>query len=221
MVDNLITGLSETNRVAQRRINEAGEHPAAAFAEEAFVNLTPAGAGFGLREAITGESLRVESFGQQLTAGDRFQRGATFVGALGLTAAGGLKSPALNPKGLNPRTRLRSTRQGVESVQRAMSRAELESIQRTGLLSRGGRQGDHFVSPSVNANANRARQRLGLPKQPEFRVTLEVPAGTFSRPSTVRPFELPGGGTLPGGGLERVAPGNIDIPVRIISADGF
>ncbi|MCH7725029.1 MAG: hypothetical protein IH991_00910, partial [Planctomycetes bacterium] len=110
---------------------------------------------------------------------------------------------------------------GVETVQRAMSRAELESIQRTGMLSRGGRPGDHFVSPAVNANANRARQRLGLPRQPEVRVTLEVPAGTFTPPSTVRPFTLPDGRVLPGGGLERIAPGNLDIPVRIRSVDGF
>jgi len=60
---------------------------------------------------------------------------------------------------------------GVETVQRAMSRAELENIQRTGMLSRGGRQGDHFVSPAANSNANRARQRLGLPRQPEVRVS--------------------------------------------------
>ncbi|MCP4543951.1 MAG: hypothetical protein GY832_43100 [Chloroflexi bacterium] len=110
---------------------------------------------------------------------------------------------------------------GMEAVQRAMSRAELENIQRTGMLSRGGRPGDHFVSPTVNASVNRARQRLALPNQPEIRVTLEVPSGTFSSPSTVRPFDLPGGRTLPGGGLERVAPGNLDIPVRIIRVDGF
>ena len=102
-----------------------------------------------------------------------------------------------------------AAQQGVETVQRAMSRAELESIQRTGLLSRGGRPGDFFVSPSVNSNANRARQRLGLPNHPEVRVTLEVPAGTFSPLSTVQQFHLPSGRSLPGGGLERTAPGNI------------
>lgn len=102
-----------------------------------------------------------------------------------------------------------------------MSRAELENIQRTGMLSRGGRQGDHFVSPAVNSNANRARQRLGLPRQPEVRVTLEVPSGTFTPPSKVQPFTFPDGRVLPGGGLERTAPGNLDIPVRIIGVDPF
>lgn len=102
-----------------------------------------------------------------------------------------------------------------------MLHAELESIQRTGMLSRGGRAGDHFVSPAVNASANRARQRLGLPNRPEVRVTLEVPAGAFSPASRVRPFDFPSGGTLPGGGLERVAPGNLDIPVRILGVDDF
>jgi len=102
-----------------------------------------------------------------------------------------------------------------------MSQAELESIRRRGLLTRDGRPGNHYVSPSVNADANRARQRLGLPNRPEVRVTMEVPAGTFSRPSPVQPFDLPGGGTLPGGGLEMIAPGNLDIPVNIIGVDDF
>ena len=110
---------------------------------------------------------------------------------------------------------------GVETVQRAMSRAELENIQSTGLLSRGGRPGTHFVTPAVNSNANRARQRLALPNQPEVRVTLEVPSRTFSSPTQVRPFRLDNGETLPGGGLEMIAPGNIDIPVRIIRVDDF
>ena len=127
-------------------------------------------------------------------------------------------NPDFTPKVSGSRT---AAQQGVETVQRAMSRAELESIQRTGLLSRGGRLGDFFVSPSVNSNANRARQRLALPNRPEVRVTLEVPTDTFSPPSTVQPFDLPSGRTLPGGGLERTAPGNIDIPVRILGVDNF
>ena len=51
-----------------------------------------------------------------------------------------------------------ATKGGTETVQRAMSRAELESIKKSGILSRGGRSGDHFVSDAVNSNANRARQ---------------------------------------------------------------
>lgn len=106
---------------------------------------------------------------------------------------------------------------GTETVQRAMSRAELESIQNLGALSRGGRPGPHFVSDAVNSSATRARQRLALPGTPEVRVTLEVPQGTFSPPSTVQPYRIPGTNqVLPGGGLERTAPGNIDIPARVI-----
>ena len=105
----------------------------------------------------------------------------------------------------------------TETVQRAMSRAELEAIQSSGVLSRGGRAGPHYVSDAVNSTANRARQRLALPGSPEVRATLEVPSGTFSPPSTVQPYRIPGTNqVLPGGGLERTAPGNIDIPARII-----
>jgi len=114
-----------------------------------------------------------------------------------------------------------ATRGGTEVVQRAVSRAELESIQRTGVLSRGGRPGDFFASPSINSNANRARQRLALPNRPDARVTLEVPSGVFSQPTRVGPLRLEGGGTLPGGGLERIAPGSSDIPVRILRVDEF
>lgn len=65
------------------------------------------------------------------------------------------------------------------TVQRAMSRAELEATQATGLL-RGGRDGTHYVSDAVNSTATRAQQRLALPTRPEVRVTLEVPSGPFS-----------------------------------------
>jgi hypothetical protein len=105
----------------------------------------------------------------------------------------------------------------TETVQRAMSRAELENIRRTGTLTRGGRAGDHYASDAVNSTAGRTRQRLALPNQPDVRVTLEVPQGIFSSPSKVRPYTLPSGKTLPGGGMERIAPGNVDVPVRIIN----
>jgi RHS repeat-associated protein len=102
-------------------------------------------------------------------------------------------------------------REGTEIVQRAMSRAELEAIQGSGVLSRGGRAGDHFASDAVNSNANRARQRLSLPGSPEIRATLEVPSGVFSTPNKVAPKF-----NMPGGGMERIAPGNKDIPAKIL-----
>ena len=105
----------------------------------------------------------------------------------------------------------------TEIVQRAMSRAELENIKELGVLSREGRSGNHYVSDAINSSANRARQRLGLPVQPEVRTTLEVPSGVFSSPSRVQPYVLPNGQVLPGGGMERIAPGTMNIPVRIIN----
>ena len=104
----------------------------------------------------------------------------------------------------------------TEIVQRAMSRAELDATNKTGLL-RGGRAGTHYVSDSVNSTAGRAQQRLALPRSPEIRATLEVKRGTFSAPSTVAPYKLPSGTILPGGGTERTAVG--DVPVRILKVD--
>lgn len=106
------------------------------------------------------------------------------------------------------------SRRGTETVQRAMSRAELEAIKNSGVLSRGGRPGPHYVSDAVNSSANRARQRLSLPQTPEVRVTMEVPQGVFSRPRKVKPDF-----NMPGGGMERTAPGSLDIPVKIRRID--
>jgi hypothetical protein len=102
---------------------------------------------------------------------------------------------------------------GTEVVQRAMSAAELKATESTGLI-RGGREGTHFVSDAVNSSAQRAQQRLALPVKPEVRATLEVPSGTFSTPSRVQPLPRPGGGTLPGGGMERTATG--PVPAKVI-----
>jgi hypothetical protein len=99
----------------------------------------------------------------------------------------------------------------TETVQRWMSRAELEATQSSGLL-RGGREGTHFVTDAANTSAQRARQRLALPQTPEVRVTMEVPAGSFSPPSRVQPAF-----NMPGGGMERTATGNI--PVNILRVD--
>jgi RHS repeat-associated protein len=104
----------------------------------------------------------------------------------------------------------------TEIVQRAMSRAELDATNKTGLL-RGGRAGTHYVSDSVNSTAGRAQQRLALPRPPEIRATLEVQRGTFSAPSTVAPYRLPNGTILHGGGTERTAVG--EVPVRILRVD--
>ena len=112
----------------------------------------------------------------------------------------------------------KGTRGSTEIVQRAMSRAELDFLREKGVL-RFGRSDRTFVSDAVNSNANRARQRLGLPKQPEVRVTIEVPAGRFSSPTRVEPFDLGNGRLLPGGGLERSTTGVV--PARIIRVDEF
>jgi len=92
-----------------------------------------------------------------------------------------------------------------------MSRKELQAIQESAVLSRGGRAGPHHVSDAVNSDALRARQRLSLPQTPEVRATLEVPGGVFSPPARVRPNF-----NMPGGGMERTAPGELDIPARVL-----
>ena len=101
---------------------------------------------------------------------------------------------------------------GTETVQRAMSKAELQATTDTGLL-RGGRDGTHYVSDAVNNSAVRAQNRLALPTTPEVKVTLEAPTGTFSSPTRVQPFKTSGGGVLPGGGMERTATGKISVKV--------
>ncbi|MEJ7809357.1 MAG: RHS repeat-associated core domain-containing protein [Gemmatimonadaceae bacterium] len=93
--------------------------------------------------------------------------------------------------------------EGVEVVQRAMSRAELEATIETGLV-RGGRAGTHFVSDAVNTSGTRARQRLALANTPEVQATMEVPRGAFSKPSGVEPAN-----GMPGGGMERTATGPV------------
>ena len=91
----------------------------------------------------------------------------------------------------------------TEIVQRAMSKAELINTQITGLV-RGGRGGMHHVSPALNRNALRARQRLALDYTPEVRGTMEVPAGSFSKPTRIAAKHK-----MPSGGLQRTATGNI------------
>lgn len=96
---------------------------------------------------------------------------------------------------------------GTEVVQRAMSRAELDAVKKTGLM-RGGRAGEHYASDAMSSDPLRARQRLSLEQTPEVRVDMEVPAGRFSDPTPVRPhFDMPGGGS------ERKAVGEVPVPV--------
>ena len=97
------------------------------------------------------------------------------------------------------------------TVQRWMSKAELEATQKAGLL-RGGRDGTHYVTDAANSNALRARQRLALDRTPEVRATLEVPSVALSPASRVNPKF-----NMPGGGMERTATGNI--PARIVGVD--
>jgi hypothetical protein len=88
-----------------------------------------------------------------------------------------------------------------------MSVAEFESTRDTGLI-RGGREGVNYVTDAANSSAKRARIRLSLPQTPEIRVTLEVPSGVFSAPTPVR-----AGFNMPGGGLERIATGQIKVKI--------
>jgi hypothetical protein len=125
----------------------------------------------------------------------------------GLMAFGAIKKAAKVAKAGEERT---------EIVQRAMSKAELEATRSTGLL-RGGRDGTHYVSDAVNSTASKAQSRLALPVRPEVRVKLEVPAGRFSAPTRVQPLEVAPGKTLPGGGMERSATGQV--PARVLTVD--
>jgi RHS repeat-associated protein len=107
---------------------------------------------------------------------------------------------------------------GTETVQRAMSHAELAATRDTGLL-RGGKGGIHYVTDAVNSSATRAQSRLALPVRPEVRVTMEVPAGRFSAPTRVQPLEVAPGKILPGGGMERTATG--PVPVRVLGSSNL
>ena len=96
----------------------------------------------------------------------------------------------------------------TELVQRAMSKDELKATENTGLI-RGGREGTHHVSDAIGNDAKKVRQRLALDNTPKVKVTMEVPKGIFSTPTKIKPTE-----TMPGGGLERTATGNI--PAKVV-----
>jgi hypothetical protein len=103
--------------------------------------------------------------------------------------------------------------EGNGKVQRAMSCAEREATQATGMV-RGGRSGTHYVSDAVNSDPLRARQRLALGQTPEVKVTMEVPEGAFSPPSRISPLN-----NMPGGGMERTATG--EVPATIVRIDEY
>jgi RHS repeat-associated protein len=96
----------------------------------------------------------------------------------------------------------------TENVVRVMSKAELSATKSTGLV-RGGREGTHYATTAASNDAKRATQRLALPKPPQVKVTLQVPKGTFSQPTKVKPAN-----GMPGGGVERKATGKI--PAKVI-----
>ena len=156
------------------------------------------------QDTLTSQGLQAIGVPQDWANG--IDAGVSMAGTMGVGAA---------TRGVG--TVIEATGRQTEVVQRAMSRAELQKIRENGVLSRGGRPGDHYVSDAVNSAANRARQRLALPVQPEVRATLEVPKGVFSAPTRVQPYTLPNGQVLPGGGMERIAPGTIDVPARVIN----
>ena len=156
------------------------------------------------QDTLTSQGLQAVGVPQDWANG--IDAGISMVGTMGAGAAAGGAGTVIGATGRQ-----------TEIVQRAMSRAELQGIMNRGILSRGGRSGDHYVSDAVNSTANRARQRLALPVQPEVRVTFEFPKGVFSAPTRVQPYTLPNGQVLPGGGMERIAPGAIDVPVRVIN----
>jgi RHS repeat-associated protein len=143
------------------------------------------------------------------TAAEKGLATATFIAGLGLPGAG---YGAAGRYADDVYDAARRSGAGTETVQRWMSRAELEATQSTGLM-RGGRDGTHYVTDAANSSAQRARLRTALPQTPEVRVTLEVPGGVFSTPSRVQPAF-----GMPGGGMERTANGQI--PVRILNVDG-
>jgi RHS repeat-associated protein len=151
-----------------------------------------------------------------------YENGGSYWGAVGIGSMGGVTA-AMDVSGVGDiyalsaratagvaarvaaRAGARDAAEGGETelVQRAMSRAELQATEDTGLV-RGGREGTSYVSDNVNSNALRARQRLALPQTPELRVTLEVPRGAFSPPKLVDPRY-----GMPGGGMERMGTGQI------------
>jgi hypothetical protein len=104
----------------------------------------------------------------------------------------------------------------VETVERAMSRAEVRSIRTNRALFKPRPVAPNaklYVTDNVPNSAREAQRVLALPRKPTYKATLVVPKGAFSAPTPVRPVRQPTR-TLPGGGLERTAPGSRIIPVQ-------
>ena len=160
--------------------------------------------------------LGTDSFGTSMAMGEAISNSAdALVNGNGIergTVIGEVIGAVLGTKGANAAlkgasTVLKGVTKGTEVVQRAMSTAELNATVKTGLI-RGGREGTHFVSNSVNSTAKGAQKRLALPTKPEVRATLRVSKGTFSKPTKVKPDY-----NQPGGGMERTATGKVPIEV--------
>ena len=97
----------------------------------------------------------------------------------GASAAGTLITPP-NGDGSFAMDLQRFAEGSTEVVQRAMSWAEFEATEETGLL-RAGRACVNYLSDFVNSDALRARLRLALLQTPEVRVTMEVPSACSLR----------------------------------------
>ena len=156
------------------------------------------------RDFIAGEDLG--ALGRAAAAAGIFAGGLSKTAAKGAIAGAGAVTEAV--------ARRAAKNADKETVQRWMSKAELEAIRNTGLI-RGGREGKHFVTDAANRSARRARQRLALEDTPGVRVTMEVPGDTFTPPTRVQPGRHNG---MPGGGMERWAEGQV--PVTITRVDG-
>ena len=100
-----------------------------------------------------------------------------------------------------------------DTITRYMSKAEYDATVETGLI-RGGRPGITYATNDYYSSSTAAQSALALPVAPELRVSLAVPAGTFSPPSQVAPAY-----GQPGGGTERTGAGTI--PVKILDVSGL
>ena len=86
----------------------------------------------------------------------------------------GLDSPFFVPSFLGKAFSLGSTAaRGSTTGFRYMTQAELQAVQKTGLL-RGGRSGETFLTRDVFKSGLKAQQRLALPTKPTLRVEFEI-----------------------------------------------
>lgn len=103
----------------------------------------------------------------------------------------------------------------TETVERAMRREEAQSIRTQKVLMKRDTSRSIYVTNHVPDSAREARRMLALPKKSDFKATLIVPKGAFSPLAPVPPLRR-WMRTLPGGGLERSAPGTRIVPAQLI-----